>query len=1107
MIIMKEKLQKSHAYIRAVILASFILGTMYQVSEAQQSRDVTGLVLDDQGSPLPASTVKVVGSTTQVITNMNGQFTVALGTQEGKLNVSRVGYHDKEVAVKAGEHVKVVLIFKSEEMDEVVVVGYGTQKRSHFTGASSSINADEEGLSDIPSDGLEKALYGRLAGVQIRDAEGEVGVAPEIRIRGTASFSASGAPLIVIDGNPSAGDLASIDMGSVESIEVLKDAASTAIYGSRGSNGVILVTTKSGANREPQFGIRGSSGVSNVIKYYDILDVEDFAKRNWLEAVVAPWETSFLSAGQEVPEPFDSEGNLVTSPNNRTYIPWEDFYSNKINPTTGTAYSLAGAGYYNLNNLNRVTNAPTPQESITNTGLNNVISVSAMGGNNKTDYFISGTYRQLKGVMINNNFSTLTTTINLNSKVKDNLKIEVSFKPSYAKTQRSANSQMGNALRYFRHPLVHDEYTLRSILRTTEAGYVAPWVGVGDLAKSRDFARTWLMNDDFTDYVLDKDGNKIRTQTFTATSAQTSYAFASDSELFYTNYNASGLLGLTWTIISDLNLRTTINAYARIDRMDDWKGSFLGSSGQSLEGFGAARYQDRFYRNIVNENTLNYNKRINDHSMSFLLGFSVEDYQYKYLDARGRYFENDIVRSLGNAGEILTNNVASGLSDEGLMSAFARANYSFKDRYLLSGVWRRDGSSQFGQNKRWGDFPSISVGWRINEEPFMKSHTWINELKLRASYGVTGNNRIPRYSYITPLNTVRYIVGNDIVNGYAPNSSTMGNQDIGWEQTNATNIGVTVGMLKNRINFDLDFYQNNTKSLLLENPIVNISGFDFEWRNVGEVMTKGVDFQLNSVNINKRRFKWETSLNVSKNINRLVDYGGTDEQFVTGFRTTAYRLKVGEELGEYYGYRTTGQIWKSTEDVQTAIANQMAFPSTVPGDLKLVDLNGDGIITEDDKTGLGSPYPDFEWGLTNRFEYKNFDLSFTFQGSHGSEVYNLGNALGYATLRWLKEDQYIDEFHGNTPLNPISDAVLETDYYVEDGSFVALRYMTVGYTFKKAKLRTYLTGSNLLYFMANGYRGINPEYAARVSGIFYGEQRVNTTALMRSFTFGLDFRF
>ncbi|MGV8095423.1 MAG: SusC/RagA family TonB-linked outer membrane protein [Mangrovibacterium sp.] len=1091
--------QSFQTRLQCLILFLFLFG---QLHAQQKDLLVSGTVSDHQRQPLPGVTVVEEGTTNGTITDNEGNFIINV-SENSTLVFSFVGMKSQKIDVNSRTKIDVVLEEETIGIEEVVAIGYGTQKRSHFAGASSGVNAEKERISEIPVESIDKALQGRLAGVSIRDTEGQVGLSPEIRIRGNASFSASNSPLIVVDGLPLVGgSLNDVNMSDVASVEVLKDAASSAIYGSRGANGVIMITTKQGEQGKNQFNFSMYLGVSNVLKYYDTYkDYKEYAYKEWYEAYRVPWETSFLKDGLEVPD--DPE-------NYSTYLPFELYFSNQLS-SSGKVYNINGAGYYNLHRLNEITNAPTPQESITNNNAKNMnISLSARGGNSRITYYISGNYKSIEGVMIKNDMELFSLKSNIKAKLNDKLSVEFNINPIYQNSNISSKTQLGGALRWLTHPLYHDEYSLMTCRRTDNGGAVPLWVEPGDYAKSRDFRRMYLMNDDFSDYIYDSKGNKIAVETYSGTGAITSHTQALESIDNREYYKVTGNLAFDWNIIKDLVFRTSLGIYFRYSSTDGWIGSFYESAGQFNSGYGVASYSNSILRNVVNENTLSYQKKFGKHHLTFLAGFSSESYLDESIEAEGQYFSSGIVKTLDYAGEIVPSGVDNGKSKETLVSVFGRVNYNYKDRYLLSLVARADGSSQFGADSRWGNFPSVSAAWRVSEEDFMKNVDFINDMKLRASYGISGNNRISRYSYVTGVNSVQYVLGNELVTGYAANSSTLGNSRIGWEQLNAANLGISVSMLNNRVAFNIDTYLNRTKSLLLRNPIVNITGHEYEWANIGQIESKGVEVEINTVNIQESKFQWSTNFNISYNKNKLLDYGGAEEQFFAGYKNSVYRMKVGRPLGEFYGYKTTGEIWKTKEELVEAVANEMAFASTTVGEPKYVDTNRDGKITLEDKTNIGDPYPDFEWGLTNQFLYKNFDLGFTFQGSHGSEVWNLSSMLGGEYLKWLNKDAYLDAYHGNSPDPDRADALSENDFYVEDASYVALRDVSLGYKLPipKIKVRIYFEGRNLLYFMSSGYNGLNPEYKARISGdLISGEQRYNVAPLIRTYTFGLDVKF
>ncbi|MEA4935879.1 MAG: TonB-dependent receptor [Paludibacter sp.] len=1097
-------LRQVNFHAKIIFLINFIIMPLYA-----QDNFIAGVVTDELGNTIPGVSVAVQGKQNGTVTDVQGRYSIKVNKND-VLVFSFIGYTTQKVHVTVLKTTNVQLVPGTVNLDEVVVVGYGVQKKSHFSGALTGINVENENIGDIPVESIDKALQGRLSGVQILDTEGQVGVSPEIRIRGVASFNASNEPLIVIDGLPTTGNLSDVSANDIANMEVLKDAASTAIYGSRGANGVILITTKSGSNQKASFNVKVNMGMSKIVRYFDTYEIEDYARYYWNRDIVAPYETAYLKEGLPV-APGINEDGTYNSYGGKAYLPFEKFFSTEINPKTSNIYNKYGAGYAQLDRLNKLTNAPNPQESVIQDANSYNLFLSTGGGNQGYKYYLSLDYKNQDGIMINNSMQQMSLSANLSAQVTRKVRVELSLRPQFSNKEMSANTQLGGALRWITHPLVHDERTLMMTKKFTgESGFVYDWAQVGDYTKSRDFRRMWLMNDDYSDYVLNANGQRITVETYSGTSATTSYSDAMDSQDITRNLKLNGNLSLNWDVIKGLVFKSSIGGYVSVLQNDIWTGSLRNSIGVAKTGYGMATYSQSSYVNMVNENTLAYNKKIGNHQIDLLGGLSIENSIFRSLQAQGRYFESDAVKSLNYAGEIVSTGVDNDITEVALVSFFGRLNYNYKDKYILSALMRSDGSSQFGADNRWGTFPSLSAAWRITEEPFMRSFSnTINDLKLRASYGLSGNNRITSYAYVSGVDKVNYMFGNTQVNGYAISGSIMGNSLIGWEQTAATNIGISASFLRNRININIDGYLNKTKSLLLQNPLVLISGYSREWDNIGQIEGKGLELELNTMNIKTKKFLWTTSLNFTRSRSILVDYGGTEEQVFTGYKESLYRLKVGSPVGEYYGYKTSGEIWKTDAEISEAIAEGKAFMNTVKGSLKFEDTNGDGVLTDADRTTLGSPYPDFDWGMTNKFRYKGFDLSFTFQGSQGAEVWNICNVLGSNFLRWMNEDRYIDEYHGNKP-DPTSAEFTNSDYLIEDASYIALRELSFGYTVPRTKFRIYFSGRNLLYLMADGYRGINPEYMAKpVSGmnLITGEQRYNATPAMRTFSLGIDYKF
>lgn len=1080
---------------KAILICNFIL---FGVSLLGQEIQIKGKVTDaENNEPLPGVNVIEKGTTNGVLTSSNGTFSIKV--EKGSVLVfSFIGMKSEEVTVNNQRDINIELMPANIDLDELVVIGYGTQKKSHLTGSVAGLSSEKQKLNEIPVSRLEHAIQGKLAGVQIRDKTSQVGAAPEIKIRGSASFNASNSPLIVIDGFPLIdGNLSDVDMNDVESLEVLKDAASTAIYGSRGANGVILITTKKGDIGRTKFDVRVSSGFSHVYKYFETYDGKELAEYYFNQERMK-WETPFLEAGQELPS---NPGPDDENPEGDLYPQWDEWYSVEGD----------GAFYFQHNILSEQSGATGGQSSITRMGWNKRISLSANGGDKKIQYYLGGSYGDDKGVLIDNEYNTFSFTSNLDIKLTDNIKIGVKFRPQYQK-RRNSQASMANALKQIRLPLYHDAYSLQLGLGST-----IDWKGIGDYTMISDFS-FMIATDDNGDLILGENGKPIYIKSEFGTSSTSIYSDVMTDHDYSTFYKMTGKAHVNIKIAKGLKFKTTVGANLRYKLRERYTESYNVSKGNNNAGNGTGYQLNALTYSLVNENTLNYKKNFGGHSVELLAGFSIENYVDNFSRVEGNLFPNDLVRSLSAAGEISKEGTYSGKSDEGLMSGFTRILYNYNEKYLVSAVMRADGSSQFGPDKWVGYFPSLSAGWRVCEESFLQSADWLSNLKLRATWGISGNNRIGRYSYATPVNMRQYQLGTNVLSGFAPvpldpnDNRVLGNPNLGWEQTNETNIGLDFGLFKNRIAFTVDGYTNLTKSLLIQDPVVTITGFDSQWANVGQIRNQGIEMMLNSVNVVKNNFSWNMGLTFTKNRNYLVSYGEVEEQFFTGYKHQ-YVLRVNEPVCQYYGYVTDG-IWKSEEALSEAQAAGLAQSSDVLGGVKIVDYNEDGKVNSDDMTTIGNPYPDFDWGFQNRFTYRNIDLSINFQGSHGFDVMQQSMWTGKPMSQWYLDDIYVDEFHGSKPIK--TGSIIESDYYVEDGSYMALRDFIVGYNLAGWKgtrnLRVYISAHNLFYWWYKDYHGINPEYAKSnpvdgVSGnILFGEQR-HTMPLARTIQVGLDISF
>jgi TonB-linked SusC/RagA family outer membrane protein len=573
-------------------------------------------------------------------------------------------------------------------------------------------------------------------------------------------------------------------------------------------------------------------------------------------------------------------------------------------------------------------------------------------------------------------------------------------------------------------------------------------------------------------------------------------------------------------ILENFWFKTSNGFNVRYREQEEFYPEGSSKSGSTSESF----YNSELYTSLLSENTFSYKKRFQKHDVNALLGFSAQTISEKLAGIYGIDFATDYISTLNAAGSILQyddDEIATGTWEEqsSMASLFSRFMYAYDDKYLLSTSIRTDGSSKFGEENRWGWFPSVSIGWRVTEEDMIKDAiTWLDDLKLRTSYGVTGTDNIDNYVNVDLLSTASYALGGEVVSGIANNSTTLGNNALQWEQTNEYNSGFDLYMFDSRVGLIFDAYYSITKSLLYERSVNSISGYTEAWSNEGKVRNKGIEFTLTSYNIKAKNFTWNTSFNFSHNENRLLDLGGPQQLISSGERDEMYVAKVGDPLIQFYAYETDG-VWVSAEEVE----NNASSTTCAAGGLRPVDQNNDGTIDADDFVAVGSPYPDFTWGVSNHFTYKGADLSFMFQGSQGGEVWN-GDGYynetkrynkAYAYGRWVNADNPGD---GETPYESNGVNHFLTEYNVQDASYIALKDLSIGYKFDKdvlrsvgiGSLRIYASFQNLWYHTNSDYKGINVEArntsSQYESPLISGYQR-GAFPTQRTYSFGLELTF
>lgn len=979
---------------------------------AQQT--VTGTVISQpDGLPLPGANILVKGTATGATTDMDGTYSIEVQDGASVLVFSYLGFLSQDVTVGDQTVVDVTLIEDASQLSEIVIVGYGARRKSDVTGSVSSVKADE--LTAFPVLDAEQALQGRAAGVVVQSNNGgEPGAPIKINIRGNTSINASSDPLIVVDGfvgatMPQAGD--------IESLQVLKDASATAIYGSRGSNGVVLVTTKKGRSGKLVIELNSTYAVQNTANSLDLLNASDFA---------------------------DYQNQIRTNQGNTTPYEQGDFDTDW-------------------------------QDLIYRAGSTSNHQLSFSGGTDKVNYYASGTYFKQDGILVNSDYERISFLSNIDAQVNDKLKIGLNLtgglsKKSGVPTQSDGSVTVGG-----------DDVVSLAMRFAPDKG---------------------IFNEDMSFSTNDRIGDPVDNPYAVATQRHDDTEIENFRANFYANYE----------IIEGLTFKTTFG----LSSENIFRGIYMPrtleiTAGRGLNGR-AIMMEDKS-KSVLSENYLTYTKEIGKGDLTVLAGYSYQNTTNKGFFSEGTGTLSD---SFSYYGLYTATNLINGTSGDiystetEIQSQFGRVNYDYNDKYLFTATVRRDGASNFAENEKYAIFPSGAFGWKISNENFLKDSETVSDLKLRVSYGVTGNPSIGAYESLASLASI-YASSNQVtVPAVSPYQNS--NPNLKWESSYQTNIGIDLGLLNNRVSLSLDYYNIDTKDVLMfDNSIPWYFGLlnDEIITNVGEVNNKGFEFSVNSRNIVKDNFIWTTDLVFSKNKNTVetlifgADYFGNGAPSYFSVDNN-YVLREGEEVGLFYGYDYAGVYQGGALPAGTA-----TIPGGVAGDPLFLDLDGNGDITNDDRKVIGNPNPDFTFGITNSFTYKNFDLNIFFQGSQGGEIFNMTNVqlnngdanttYDYYNSAWTAANPNTDQPRvGNNSSREISSR------FVEDGSYVRLKNLAIGYTFPVElveklgieRLRISASAQNLLTFTS--YSGLDPEVN------YFGSSGNNNTSsnTVRGFDFG-----
>ena len=990
-----------------------------------QDRTVTGRVLSgDDNSTLPGVSVAVKGTSRGTTTDANGTYRLAIPNNQAVLVFSAVGFINQEVTVGNQSTVNLTLTTDSRSLNEVVVIGYGSQKKSQTTGAISSVTPKQ--ITEQPITNIGQAMQGRVAGVDVAQSGSRPGSVPTIRIRGRRSFNAGNDPLYVVDGIPLSAGYEDINPNDVGSMEILKDATATAIYGARGANGVVLVTTKRGnPTGKTTISYDNYAGFTNALDKVHLFSGPEFA--------------------EFVREAYRATGNYKDANGNPVPTGVADAYADSKVAVLGGDPNVA-AGLAAGRNTDW-------QSLILKQGVQQNHSLGIQGGNEKTQFYISAGYFQDKGIMPGLDFTRYSLRANIDHQINKALKVGLS---SYLM------------------------YSLRN----------------GETLNPYNF--TLQQNPLGRPY--DDNGNLIFSPTNDALLSNPLAEIVPGAQVEQRKkYRIFNSIYAEVNILDGLKYRVNFGPDFTINRF----GRFIGAQTNARKGGDPqAATAGTFNFNYTLENVVTYNKKIGDHNFGItaLQSIQRDNSEFNTISVQGVPAESQSFYNVGNASLVL--GVGSNLSQWTINSYMGRINYDYKDKYLVTATLRRDGSSRFGENTKYGNFPGIALGWNISNEEFMKGSTWVDLLKLRASRGSVGNQGVAPYQTQGQLGRTIYAFGNTPAYGYRP--GTIGNPDLRWETSTTTNIGVDFSLWRGRVTGAVELYQTRTTDLLLSDLLPTSIGFNSVTRNIGETQNKGIEASISTVNVNtKGGFKWTSDIVFTKNSEAIISLfnGPIDD--------VGNKRFIGKPLTEFYDYKKAG-IWQTSE----ADAAK-SFQSAV-GQIKVQDTNGDGKITADDRVFLGSDIPTWSGGITNRFSYKGFDLNFFIYARVGQTILS-GFHRDNNALAGRYEQIKVDYWTPNNPTNefPRPNSSQEFPVYNSaiiyfDGSFVKVRNINFGYTFP-ASIASKLRLQSLRLFTSIQQPFIFSSYRSKYNGVdpetSDGTVSNGVTPATRVTTFGLNVKF
>jgi TonB-dependent starch-binding outer membrane protein SusC len=1015
-----------------VFLGLFAAGNLYA-----QQRILKGAVTDEAGQPIPGVGVSVKGEQTGTTTDPKGNFSLSLSAGQKTLVFTYIGMQTREMTVSPDQtSVNVALLTDHKNLDEVVVVGYGTVKKSDLTGAVATLKGSD--LNRTPASSVDQLLQGKLPGVQVITSGGQPGSGATIRIRGASSLNGSKDPLMVVDGFPwgDAGNLKQINPEDIESIEVLKDASSAAIYGSRGANGVIIITTKKGKSGQPRISFSSLNTLSTRANKPDLWrdPVDEAIYANEAAANGGAIATDIPYIG--IIRPFGEGDKTIYYP---SIAELRGLDPNK------------GPWPHNTDWVDLVYRNPVSQS----------YTLSADGGNESTKYALSGNYYKEQGIAIKNDYDKYTGRLNVDQKLS-----------------RFVTAGTNVVLAY---------------TNNTGGG-----LGVG---RSRIFP------------AYDENGNYFRT-------SSTDYGNPlSIAERVLNKNKTMDILGTVFVnaqLASWLQFRTQLSSKYGNSIQDQYDPRDVTFRGFENKGYGSIN--NNTYTELLNENYLTATKEFGEaHRLNFVAGYSIQKTVNRFSTLIGREFVNDNLEN-ENLETAVTKSLNNSLSRFDLSSFYGRLNYTLMNKYLFTLTARADGSTKFGANNKWAYFPSGAFAWKLNEEEFIKSLNLFSELKLRTSYGLTGNQGISPYQTLDRFGSYKYFTGAAFQTGFGPGLAGandeqgrtvvggLGNNSLKWETTRSFDAGIDIGFMDQRLTLTADVYVKKTRDLLRLKTIAPSAGYDQQWINDGTINNRGFELGINANVIRKNELDWTVGGTFTMNRNKVVQMGeSTRVEVGTLYESVRQRIStytVGQPMFAYYGYKSGGIIQTLKEGIDAGLTGNEALP----GEIRYLDISGpdgvpDGIVDANDRTIIGNPNPDFIYSFNTSLKYKQFDLSAQLYGVYGNDVWDFNKLTpSRQILRWTPDN----------PSNEIPRAngtrgFKASDFFITDGSFLRIQNVTVGYNLKPnlikgvSSIRIYFSGNNL-YTFSKFNAGYDPEV---------GENGINTGGYprARAYTIGLNVGF